>query len=116
MRLPTPTSASVNVLAASGGFFCSPLAHAASSCLAYCLSRAARWESFPCARRNGSWSSSERSDTSDSENAAEQLKRVCQFMFARPELCLQSCSPFVALSNLNNSLLLGRFFQPLHLP
>lgn len=115
-RPPAPTSASASVLAAAGGVFSSPLARAASSCLAYCLSPAARSESFPCARRDGSGSSSERSDNSDLENAAEQLERVRQFAFARPELRLQACSLFVALSNLNNSLLLGCFFQPLHLP
>lgn len=115
-RLPAPTSASVSVQAASGGVFSSPLARAASSRLAYCLSWATRWESFPCACRGGSGSSSERSNNSDSENAAKQLERVCQFVFARPELRLQSRSPFVALSHLNNSLSLGRFFQPLHPP
>lgn len=113
MGPPAPTSASPSVPAAAGGVFGLSLAHPASLCPAYGLSW---WEGVPCACRGGSGSPSQRSDNSDSENAAEQLEHVHPFVFTRHELRLQACSLFVALSNLNNSLLLGRFFQPLHLP
>ena len=116
MRPPALTSASTSVLAASGaGFLARPsrTQHLRAWLIACLQPRGGK--AFP-ALATMAPSLPPSAPVIQTWRMRPSSSSVCQFVFARPELRLQACSPFVALSNLSNSLSLGCFFQPLHLP
>lgn len=109
-RPPAPASPSPSVLAAAGGVFGSPLARAASPRLAYGSSRACGGRALPAlaAMAPGLPPSTPIMQTRRMRPSSSSVCITSRLL--GPELRLRARSPFVALSNLNNSLLAGTRF------